>query len=533
MRRPLGHVFSIVVCVAVVCGAAEPVDLDAVNTIRDEGLHRSRVMDLAWQLTEGIGPRLTASPAMLEAAEWSRDTLASWGLDARLESFDYGAGWSFSRSEVRMVAPDEVPLAAIPQAWTPGTAGPVRGRAVRADLENEEDLEKWRGKLAGAIVLLDDVAEVDTAEETFKRYDDDELAGLEEMQIPEERDRGAWRERRIKQWRFWPTLTAFLEQEGVVALVDASSRAHGVVRVWGGGGYGRAGRPDGVPHVTMTVEQYNRILRLLDHGVDVELELDVETTFHRESTTTPNVIADLRGTDLADEIVLVGAHLDSWHAGTGATDNGGNCAVVMEAVRILKDSGLRPRRTIRVALWTGEEQGLLGSRDYVSRHVASRPETTDPEQLELPSGMREPTWPITPLAEHGKISAYYNLDYGAGRIRGIFAQENVAAAPIFSAWLGAVRDLGATTVSPKSVGGTDHLSFDRVGVPAFQFIQDSMDYMTRTHHTHIDTYDHLVRDDLVQSATVLATFLWHTANRDEMLPRKPMPRPEAEAAEAN
>jgi hypothetical protein len=529
----VGFLVPVVVCAASVCGAAETVDLEAVNRIRDEGLHRSQVMDLAWHLTETVGPRLTASPGMHEAAEWARETLAGWGLDARLESFDYGAGWAFSRSEVRMVAPDEVPLAAIPKAWTPGTDGRVRGRAVRADLSSEDDLETWRGKLAGAVVLLDAAAEIDTSQEMFQRHDDVRLAALEELEIPEERDRGRWRARRIEQWKFWPVLAAFLEEEGVVGLVDVSSRAHGVVRVWGGGGYGRPGRPDGVPHVTMTAEQYNRIVRLLDRGVDVELELDLETTFYRDAMTTSNVIAELPGTDLADEIVLVGAHLDSWHAGTGATDNGGNCAVVMEAVRILKDSGLRPRRTIRIALWTGEEQGLLGSREYVARHVASRPEPTDPEQLELPSGLREPTWPLTTLDEHGRISAYYNLDFGAGRIRGIFAQENVAAAAIFSAWIEAVRDLGATTVSPKSVGGTDHLSFDRVGVPAFQFIQDSMDYMTRTHHTHVDTYDHLVRDDLVQSATVLSTFLWHTANRDAMMPRKPMPRPDPDTADTD
>jgi Zn-dependent M28 family amino/carboxypeptidase len=282
----------------------------------------------------------------------------------------------------------------------------------------------------------------------------------------------------------------------------------------------------------MVREHYNRLARMLERKLEVELELDVAATFHRDRGTAPNVIAELPGTDLADQVVMVGAHLDSWHAGTGATDNGGNCAVVMEAVRILTAAGLTPRRTIRIALWMGEEQGFLGSRDFVERHLATRPETTDPEQLALPKRMRETTWPLQPLPGHGKVSAYFNLDFGSGRIRGIFAEENAAVVPIFEAWTELVRDLGATTVSPKSVGGTDHVPFNRVGVPGFQFIQDRMDYMTRTHHTDVDTYDHLVRDDLVQASTVLATFLWHAANRDEPLPRRPLPQAPPEKTES-
>ena len=510
--------------IAVAAGAAESVDLDAVNAIRDEGLHRSKVMDHAWRLTEGSGPRLTGSPGHRAAAELSRDLMASWGLDARLEEVEFGAGWSLERAEVRMVAPYAAVLEALPKAWTPGTDGPVRGRAVQAALESEEDLETWRGKLAGAIVLLDPEQEFDLDQRMFSRYTTEELAERELLDIPEERDRNAWRKRFMEQWEFWPKLAAFLEEEGVVAMIDASTRDNGIVRVWGGGSYGQEGRPEGVPHLTMAREHYNRLVRLLEHEQDVELELDVAATFLRDVQTAPNVIAELKGTDLADQVVMVGAHLDSWYAGTGATDNGGNCAVVMEAVRLITAAGLRPRRTIRVGLWMGEEQGLLGSRDFVERHLATRPETTDPDQLALPKRLRERTWPIQPLPEHQRVSAYFNLDFGAGRIRGIYAEENVAAAAIFADWLAPVHDLGATTVSTEAVGGTDHMSFDRVGIPAFQFIQDRMDYMTRTHHTDLDTFDHLVREDLVQSSTVLATFLWHAATRDEPIPRKPMPQ---------
>jgi Zn-dependent M28 family amino/carboxypeptidase len=245
--------------------------------------------------------------------------------------------------------------------------------------------------------------------------------------------------------------------------------------------------------------------------------------WHEDDGRGYNTYADLKGTDLAGETVVVGAHLDSWHAGTGATDNGGSCAVVMEALRIIKASGLQPRRTIRAALWSGEEQGLLGAKDYVNRHLATRPEPTDPEQIVLPVWAREPTWPIEPLPGHATISAYFNTDYGTGRIRGLYAQENAAVVPIFRAWLAPFADLGANRVTMENASGTDHLAFDRVGVPAFQFIQDSMDYMSRTHHSNVDTYDHLNPEDLKQSAVIIATVIWHAANRDELLPRKPMP----------
>ena len=269
-------------------------------------------------------------------------------------------------------------------------------------------------------------------------------------------------------------------------------------------------------------------MRHLDRDETVTLEVDVKATFHEEETTGYNVIAEIPGTTRAHEVVMLGGHLDSWNAGTGATDNAAGVTVAMEAVRILSALEIKPRRTIRIALWTGEEQGLLGSRGYVERHFASRPETDDPEQLELPARYRKDTWPLNTTREHENFSAYYNLDNGSGKIRGIYAQENVAAMPIFEAWLKPFEDLGATTVSARDTGSTDHVPFDAVGLPGFQFIQDPLEYFTRTHHSNMDVFDRVHREDLMQSAVIMASFVYHTAMRDTRLPRKPMPKPDDE-----
>jgi carboxypeptidase Q len=275
----------------------------------------------------------------------------------------------------------------------------------------------------------------------------------------------------------------------------------------------------------MASEHYNRVSRMLDAGTPVELEIDVDARFYDDDHNAYNTVAEIPGSDLASEIVMLGAHLDSWHAASGATDNGAGSSVALEVVRILKAIGARPRRTIRIALWSGEEQGLRGSRAYVAQHFASRPEPTDPEQKGLPSFLRKETGPLTLTPEHAKLSAYFNLDNGSGRIRGIYCQENAAVAPMFESWLAPFRDLGADTVSPRNTGGTDHLSFDAVGLPGFQFIQDGLDYGTKTHHTNIDVYDHLRKDDLMQASVIMASFVYHAAMRDEKLPRKPLPQP--------
>jgi hypothetical protein len=466
---------------------------------------------------------LTGSPQGLEAHRWVETTFEEWGLQAWLESYDFGRGWTMERVQVRMLTPYVQPLEALPGAWTPGTEGPLQGRVVRATLESEEDLEKWSGKLEGAIVLLEDAPEPKQVDgDLFRRHDEVRLEELEMYRIPGERP-DDWRQRRLKRFKFWKKLMAFLEEEGVLATIEPSSRDNGLVRVTGDRSNREGERPLGVPALTMTTEHYNRLVRMLDREIEPELEIDAAVRWFEEDGKAYNTLADLPGSDLADQFVLAGGHLDSWHTGTGATDNAAGCAVVMEALRIIKDTGLQPRRTIRAAFWSGEEQGYMGSREYVKRHIANRPETTDPEQLELPTWARKQTWPIQPLAGHAKISAYFNIDNGGGQIRGIYAEENAAIVPIFEAWLEPFADLGAETVTMRKTGGTDHQPFDWVGIPGFQFIQDSMDYMGRTHHSNVDTYDHLNPDDLKKSAVILASFLWHAANRDEMLPRKAVP----------
>ena len=527
LMRRLSFALVVLVGVAQVGVAAEePVDLDAVTKIRNEGFHHSQVMELAWHLTEAVGPRLTGTPQSLEAHEWAETTFEEWGLTSWLEEYDFGRSWAMDRIQVRMVVPYVQPLEALPEAWSAGTDGPVRGRVVQATLESEEDLEKWAGKLDGAIVLLEGEKKPEQIDaDLFERWDGEALQELEMYDIPSD-GRGGWRQRMLKRFKFWQRLASFYEEEGVVATVEPSSRDNGVVRLSGSSSKRDSATAVGVPALVMATEQYNRLVRLLDNDVEPELEIDVEVQWFEDGKGI-NTLAEIQGTDLADQIVMVGAHLDSWHAGTGATDNAGNCAVVMEALRILEATGLKPRRTIRAGLWSGEEQGFLGSRDYVTRHLATRPEPTDPEQLALPTWAREATWPIEPLPGFSKVSAYFNTDYGAGRIRGLYAQENAAVVPIFEAWLAPFADLGADNVTMETAGGTDHLTFDRVGVPGFQFIQDDMDY-SRTHHSNVDTYDHLNPEDLKQSAVILASVIWQAANRDQPLPRKPMPtEPEA------
>jgi len=508
--------------------AEEPVDLAMVTRIRDEGFRRSQVMETLTSLTTEVGPRLTGSPQAKEANEWTKKTLEGWGLvNAHLEAYPFGRGWSFSRAAVRMTAPREVPLAALPKAWTPGTDGPVRGAALRVDLKEEKDFEKHKGKLAGKILLLDPprpAEDVDPADPQFKRLTAEELDGLLDFELPDDRDRfEGGRSGRLKRYNFRRAVHDFLVAEKVAAIVEISSWGQGIVRV-GGGGSNEPGENVGVPAVVMASEPYNQIVHRLDEGQEVELEVDVAARFHDEDPNSYNTIAEIPGTDKRDQVVMLGAHLDSWHGGTGATDNGAGVAVVMEAVRILKALGVKPRRTIRVALWTGEEQGLLGSVAYVKEHFATRPETTDPEQKKLPERMREETWPLKLKPEHAKLAAYFNMDNGTGKFRGIYAEENAAVVPIFKAWLEPLSDLGADRVTLRKTGGTDHVAMDRVGLPGFQFIQDPMDYFTLTHHTNLDTLDHARRKDLMQASVVMATFVYHAAMRDQPLPRKPVPQ---------
>ena len=511
----------------------EKVDYVAVQKIRDEALGaNSQVMETIRQLTDVIGPRLTGSPQMKTANEWTRKQLEDWGLaNAHLESWGpFGRGWTYEKSSVTMVAPHGSPLIAVPKAWTPGTNGPIKGKVIKPGvLESEADLEKWKGKLEGAIVLIGDARELKAPDAVlFDRYDDEELKKVSLFEVPRRpgapvagaasSDPQAIRRR----FAFGRTLREFLGKEKVLATIEGSRLDASMILV-GGGGSREKGEETGPLALVMAAEHFNRIARLMDKKVDVELEIDVKARFHDDDPMGYNTIAEIPGTDplKKNEIVMVGAHLDSWHSATGATDNAAGSAVAMEVMRVLKD--MKPRRTIRIGLWSGEEQGLLGSGAYVREHFGARPALT-PEERALPREQRPPGGPLTLKPDHAKFSAYFNLDNGTGKVRGVWAQQNASSMPIFESWIKPFADLGVTTVSMRNTGGTDHLSFDAVGLPGFQMIQDEADYDTRTHHTNLDTYDRIQREDMMQASAVMASLVYHAANRDDLFPRKTLPK---------
>jgi len=502
--------------------------LDTISKIRYEGFRNSKIMDLATGLFDQIGPRLTGSPNMKKANEWTRDKLKEFGLEnAKLEPWSpFGRGWSNEYSNVRMLSPDVATFIAYPKAWTPGTDGPVRAQAVRVVIRGPQDLARYKGKLAGKIVILGEDAEVrPSTEPLYERYNEKTLGELEQYQVPAERDLVRLREFQMRA-RIQRQINKFFDDEKVLAVIDHSRGAinGGTVFVQQGGSY-KVGQTAGTPQLTMATEQWNRIARILAAKKDVELEINVKNTFYEDAMTQWNTTAEIPGTDKKDELVMVGAHLDSWHAGTGATDNGAGTIVMMEAMRILKALGVRPRRTIRIGLWSGEEQGLLGSQWYVSQHFATRPESTDPERKGDPTIIRRDAGPIEKKPEQARVSVYFNVDNGTGKIRGVYTQENAAVEPIFEAWMKPFHDLGMDTLTMRNTGGTDHLSFDAAGIPGFQFIQDPIEYDTRTHHSNMDVYDRLQPDDLKQMAVIVASFVYMAAQRDQMFPRKPIEAP--------
>jgi carboxypeptidase Q len=520
--------------------AQEKVDLETITKIRYEGFRNSQVMQTASGLMDQIGARLTGSPNMKRANEWTRDKLTEFGLsNAHLEPWGpFGRGWSNECIHVRMVVPDATPIIAYPKAWTPGTNGVVRGKVVRANIRGREDFARYRGKLAGMIVLTGDDPEVaPSAEPLAHRLNDKDLTDVGLYQIPSERPDPRFREF-ARRGQIQRETNKFFAEEKVLAVIDHSRGAigGGTIFVQSGGSY-KAGETTPVPQITIATEQWDRIARILAAKKDVELELDVRSTFYDDATTQYNTIAEIPGTDKKDEIVMLGAHLDSWHSGTGATDNGAGSVVMIEAVRIIKALNLKPRRTIRIGLWSGEEQGLLGSQWYVAQHFGSRPESKDPERKGDPSVTRRENGPMTIKPEQAKVSAYFNVDNGTGKIRGVYLQENAAVEPIFEAWMKPFADLGMNTLTMRNTGGTDHQSFDAVGIPGFQFIQDPVEYDTRTHHSNMDVYDRLQPEDLKQMAVIVASFVYQAAMRDQMFPRKPIekevaprPRDEEEAS---
>ncbi|HUS18661.1 MAG TPA: M20/M25/M40 family metallo-hydrolase, partial [Terriglobales bacterium] len=412
--------------------------------------------------------------------------------------------------------------------------GPVRGKVVRFRATTTEDLAKYKGKITGAILLSGEPRDLTLSTKPLaERYDEKTLADLSEYEIPGRVNPASAAflnvtpEERRRRTQFARDLAKFFEDEKPAVILEASRAPGegGTIFVQGNGQAFRKDAPIGAPNLVMDPEQWGRIARMLEKKIDVELEVNVKTNFYEDDLFGYNTVAEIPGTDpaLKDQVVMVGGHLDSWHGGTGATDNAAGSAVAMEAVRIIKALGLKPRRTIRIALWSGEEQGLFGSRGYVAEHFGGRPEITDPAILAMPANQRPPAGPISLKPEQEKVSAYFNVDNGSGRIRGIYMQENAAVAPIFKQWIEPFNDLGMATMTMRNTGGTDHLSFDAVGIPGFQFIQDELEYDTRTHHSNMDVYERLQKEDLMQAAAIEASFVYMAAMRDDMFPRKPLP----------
>jgi hypothetical protein len=588
---------------------------DPIDRIKEEGLKRSQVMATLSYLTDVIGPRLTGSPNMKRANDWTREKLAGWGLEnAHLEDWGpFGKGWSLKRFTAQIIEPQCIPLIAYPKAWSPGTEGTLTGEVVYFDAKTEADFAKFKGKLKGAIVLTAPVADVAARFEPYAtRLTDTQLLTLADaaeagapviagmnfldgrsprpsagstaagaagagsatsspagsgragQQPPGQRGRMMTPEMRARM-ELATKKAKFLTDEGVALLVDPSQQGDGgtlfVAQASvpgvapfgapGAGGPGGGGGPGGrrisawskdapklAPQMVVAKEHYNRLVRMIEQGTTLKMAVDLSVQFHDDDPMAYNTVAEIPGTDLKDEVVMLGGHLDSWHSGTGATDNAAGCAVGMEAVRILKALDLKPRRTIRIALWSGEEQGLMGSRAYVTKHFGKAPPSFGggggPGRSASPNGAaakdaakessKESSTPSTPTPEFDKFSGYFNLDNGTGKIRGVYLQGNDAVRPIFRKWLQPFREMGATTLTIANTGGTDHQSFDGIGLPGFQFIQDVIDYNSRTHHSNQDVYDRIQADDMKQAAVIMAAFVYNTAMLDQKLPRKPTAR---------
>jgi hypothetical protein len=512
-----------VVCVLPALRGEEKVDLAVVHKIKTEAFKNSKVMDHLFYLADVNGPRLAGSPGYKAAADWAMKRMQEYGLEnVKAEPWGpFGRGWTCSRFSISMVEPTYATLIGVPLAWTPGTDGPISAEPVLAVIREETDFARYKGKLRGKVVLTEPLEPVlpHTTPE-LRRYTDAELAteatapdpspvspffapipSLIEAQmqrIPPRRFRN-----REEATGFRNKLNAFLKDEGVRALITPGDRGDDGTVFASSGGSRDPKDPLPPPVIALATEHYNRIVRLLEHKVPVRIAIDYEAKMIDQPDVF-NVVAEIPGGSKKDEIVMIGAHLDSWQAGTGATDNGCGSAVVMEAMRVLKSLHLKMDRTVRLALWDGEEEGLLGSKAYVTQHFA------DPETME-------------PKPEHAKLAAYFNLDNGSGKIRGIFMQSNDMVRPIFAAWLAPFQDLGAATLSIRNTGSTDHVSFDAVGLPGFQFIQDPLDYGSLTHHSNMDLLDHAAPSDLMQASAIMAWFAYNAAVRDEMLPRKELP----------
>jgi carboxypeptidase Q len=525
--------------------ATENIDLAMYQRIRDEGFQHGKVMEFGGALADGIGPRLTGSPNMAKANAWTRDTLTAIGLsNAHLEDWgEFGMGWQQVNTWARMVSPDPEPLWMQAAPWSPATNGPVSGEVVYIDPASANP-DKLKGTLSGKIVLLGAMRPTpDITEPLFHRYTDDELKAMESA--TSEGGRGALPPGQTREQLLAERQRQAAQRAAILKVILAENPAVIITPSRDGGDGGGTGiifddnganlvrnaqvadNAVKIPNAVMMIEHYNRLARMVEHHVPVTVEVNIETKVTGDHEHGFDTVAEIPGTDpeLKDQVVMVGGHLDSWISGTGATDNGAGSIVAMEAVRILKALDLQPRRTIRIALWSGEEEGLFGSQGYVKQHFGTFAPPATPDPAGTPSFMAR-HGALTATAEWDKLDAYYNLDNGTGKVRGVYTQGNVAIAPIFAQWIAPLADLGVTTITNRNTGGTDHLSFDAVGLPGFQFIQDPMDYETRVHHSDMDTYDRLHQADLEQAAVVEAIFLWNTSQRDAMMPRKPFPHPE-------
>jgi len=492
---------------------AQEVDASMMQKIREEGLQHSKVMDIVFNLTDKNGSRLANSEGYMRAANYAKETLTGWGVEnARLDAWgEFGKGWDLEKMYLAITAPYYKPLLAWPKTWTAGTKGLKKASVIVVDAKDSATVASYKGQLKGKLIIIDQATPY---KQSFKadavRYTDEELEKIAAATMQPSRPVDTAQQRRMREQmsrsggaRALTILKEMAKEEGAVGMLTSAARNHdGTIFSQGGGSY-KAADAENFLDMAMSIEDYNTILRLAKSGTEVNMETEVKTKFQTKDLQGYNVIAEIPGTDpaLKDEVVMIGAHLDSWQAGTGATDNAAGSSVMMEVMRILKTIGAQPKRTIRIGLWSAEEQGLLGSRGYVKKTFMDP--TTN-----------------TPNAAHEKFAGYFNIDNGTGKVRGIYLQGNEQCGPIFKSWLAPFNDLGAKTVTISNTGGTDHQSFDGVGLPGFQFIQDPMEYDTRTHHSNMDVYEHLSEDDLKQIATIVAAFAYNTAQRDEKLPRK-------------
>ena len=464
----------------------EPVDHEIVAKIRDEGLKRSQVEETFAHFTEVIGPRLTGTPAHKQAAEWARDRLKEWGLEnPRLEAWEFGRGWTLEKFSIELIEPRYMPLIGYPEAWSPSTAGELAAAPIFLGDKKQDDIEQMRGKLKGAIVMSQPI------QTSYEREDRPQPTMFDKpVAIGQPRPPAGSAPFITPQ-----NMSRLLRETGAGVVLRPNRGEHGTLFV-----LGRDNGEGAVPSVVLSAEHYNMLARMIQRGLPVKLRVNVQTRFLTEDKNSYNVLAELPGADpaLRDEVVMIGGHLDSWHSSTGATDNADGAAVVMEAMRILKAIGARPKRTIRAALWSGEEEGLLGSAKYVDKYLKG----------DANKAARE------------KFSVYFNLDPGTGPIYGWYLENNEAVRPIFDAWLESFRDLGARRNIIQGIGNTDHLSFTRAGMAGFNPVQDYVNYDVRTHHTNMDTYERVKAADLQQCAVVLASFAYHAAVRAEKVPVK-------------